>query len=169
MDLPRVDKKLREAGFFLSKMSEQEKLAFGDKETFDFYLSAFLGAARTVDYRLRKEQPSLYPSWRPAWDMGLTPTQVVLVKFLIDDRNEEVHGIGSCRSEKTEKIPVGNMYHDASGTIFAWGPPGATNAVIHKPAYSFTIDGVERKAMEVCAEYLGLLSTMLVKFKSDHL
>ena len=169
MDLPRVDKKLREAGFYLSTMSEQEKLAFGDKETFDFYLSAFLGATRTVDYRLRKEQPSLYPSWRTAWDMRLTTAQVALVKFLIDDRNEEVHGIGSCRSEKTEKIPVGNMYHDASGTVSAWGPPGATNAVIFKPAYGFTIDGVEMKATEACAEYLGLLNAMLVKFKTDHL
>jgi hypothetical protein len=40
-----VDKKLREARFFLDQMREQERRAFGDKEPFDFYLSAFLNAA----------------------------------------------------------------------------------------------------------------------------
>ena len=168
MELPRVDKKLREARFFLSKMSEQESLAFGDREPFDFFLSGFLGATRTVDYRLRKEQPPLYPQWRARWDTGLTTAQAALMKFLIDDRNEEVHGVGSCRSEKTVKVPVGNRYHDASGTVYAWGPPGATNALLHKPAYGFIIDGVERKVTEACDEYLGLLRDMVFQFKSDH-
>jgi hypothetical protein len=36
---------VREADFFVGKMGEQERRAFGDKEPFDFYLSAFLSAA----------------------------------------------------------------------------------------------------------------------------
>ena len=63
-----VEKKLREAGFFLDKMSEQEHGAFGRKEQFEFYLSAFLSAGRTVDYRLRHEQGATYGKWRTAWD-----------------------------------------------------------------------------------------------------
>jgi hypothetical protein len=42
-----LEKKPREARFFLSKMREQEALV-GDKEPFDFYLSAFLNAAKTI-------------------------------------------------------------------------------------------------------------------------
>jgi hypothetical protein len=38
----------------------------GDKEPFDYYLSAFLNAARTVDYRLRDQQGATYVSWRKA-------------------------------------------------------------------------------------------------------
>ena len=68
MNIDNVEKKLHEAAFFLDKMRDQERKAFGDKEPFDFYLSAFLNAGRVVDYRLRHEQGSIYPSWRTAWD-----------------------------------------------------------------------------------------------------
>jgi hypothetical protein len=54
-----VEKKLREARSFLDKMIDQESTAFGDKEQFDFNLSAFLNAARTVDYRLRHEHKAV--------------------------------------------------------------------------------------------------------------
>jgi hypothetical protein len=36
-------------------MREQEERFVGDKEPFDYYLSAFLSAGRSVDYRLRHE------------------------------------------------------------------------------------------------------------------
>ena len=48
MNLDRIEKKLREADFFLNKMREQERSAFGDREPFDFYLSAFLSAGMTI-------------------------------------------------------------------------------------------------------------------------
>jgi hypothetical protein len=76
MDLARVQKKIAEARFFLGKMTEQERRVGGDdREPFDFYLSAFLSAARTVDYRLRHEQAGIYPAWRTAWDARLTPQE----------------------------------------------------------------------------------------------
>jgi hypothetical protein len=56
----------------LDKMIEQEAMAFNDKEPFEFYLSAFLNAGRTVDYRLRHEEAT-YPTWREGWDETLTP------------------------------------------------------------------------------------------------
>ncbi len=82
-----IDKKLREARFFLDRMIEQEAKAFGDKEPFDYYLSAFLSACRTVDYRLRHQQSATYPSWRKKWDNALTPNGSGVIKFMIDDRN----------------------------------------------------------------------------------
>src|SRR5712671_6534625 len=51
VDLSRVRKKLEEAGFFLGKMSEQEQRLTGHRVPFDYYLSAFLSAGRTVDDR----------------------------------------------------------------------------------------------------------------------
>ena len=38
------EKKLQEAQSFLDKMRDQERKAFGDKEAFDHYLSAFPSA-----------------------------------------------------------------------------------------------------------------------------
>jgi hypothetical protein len=168
MNIEKVEKKLREAQFFLSKMSEQEHLAFGDREPFDFYLSAFLNATRTVDYRLRHELPSIYPAWRDAWDAGLAPTEKSLIKFMIDDRIVEVHQSVSRRDMKAKDINVGNFYSDKSGTLFVSGPPDMPGAIIQRPAYSFTIAGIERKATEVCDEYLALLVRMVEKFKTDH-
>ena len=168
MDLPTVDKKLREAIFFLKKMVEHEKLLFADKEIFDFYLSAFLSATRTVDYRLRHEQAALYPIWRKAWDKTLTPAMEHLMKFLVDDRNVEVHARGSVRMEKVEKIPIGNNYFDGSGKVTCVTPIGYPPAMVHKPAYFFTIDGTEQKARDACAAYLSLLRGMVEKFKADN-
>jgi hypothetical protein len=49
-------KKIEEALFLLDKLIEQEPRIIGDKQPFDYYLSAFLSAARTVDWRLQREQ-----------------------------------------------------------------------------------------------------------------
>jgi hypothetical protein len=99
MNIEGVEKKLREGRFFLNKMIEHERRAFGEKEPFDFYLSAFLSAARTVDYRLRHEQAAIYPAWRTAWDSRNQADQG-LIKFMVDDRNVEVHASGSSRVVK---------------------------------------------------------------------
>lgn len=64
------------------------------------------------------------------------------------------------------KSAVGSII-DKSGMHYSSGPPEAT-AFIEKPTYSFTIDGVDRKATDVCAEYLGLLDRMVEEFKRDH-
>jgi hypothetical protein len=167
-----VEKKLREAGFFLDKMREQERRAFGDKEPFDFYLSAFLNACRTIDYRMRHEQAA-YPAWRTAWDKKISTENSALIKFMIDDRNIEVHESGSSRTSKSEGIEVFGSHRDESGTLEVFGIPtplggSGLRATIYKPSYTFTIDGNERKATEVCSEYLALLEQMIAAFKTDN-
>ena len=168
MNIERVEKKLGEVRFFLRKMIEQERMAFDDKEPFDFYLSAFLNAARTVDFRLRHEQEARYSSWRMAWDAKLTDN--CLIKFMVDNRNVEVHERGSSRAVKTEDRELGPGTHSfASGTMDIVGPPGVWPlAVIQVPTYNFMIEGTERKATEACGEYLALLERMVTTFKADH-
>jgi hypothetical protein len=60
------------------------------------------------------------------------------------------------------------MYSDASGTAYVSAPPGTPPTMIYKPAYHFTIDGVDRKATVACAEYVALLEGMVAKFKADN-
>jgi hypothetical protein len=176
MDFEMVEKKLREARSFLDKMIDRESTAFCDKEQFDFSLSAFLSAARTVDYRLRHEHKATYEPWRKKWDATLTSRDASLIKFMVDDRNLEVHESGSGRGVKDEQIAVRGSYSDKSSTITVGAPPlplggpqqNPPAAFIIKPAYNFTIDGVERKATEACGEYLVLLERMLEKFRADY-
>jgi hypothetical protein len=178
MKIENVQKKLRETEFFLAKMREQEDRAFGDKEPFDFYLSAFLSAARSVDYRLRHEQKAVYETWREQWN-DAHRKEDALVKFFVDDRGIEVHESGSGRNVKQESIPVRGHYSDASGTVEAFSTPlplavadgvspGERDVVIKKPAYFFTIEGTERKATEACADYLAVLTQIVEQFKADH-
>jgi hypothetical protein len=161
LDLVRVHKKLLETQFFLYKMIKQERRIFiganpyDPFEQFDHYLSAFLSAARTVDYRLRHEQKAIYPDWRKAWDASLTLEENALIKFMVDDRNVEVHRSGSSRNEAREGI----------GTVTIGGMPPA---VADKITFNFTIEGAERKVTEGCAAYLALLQRMVAQFEADH-
>jgi hypothetical protein len=122
VNIDSIDKKLREALFFLKYMRDQEQLAFGDREPFDFFLSAFLSAVRTVDYRLRHEHSSNYPGWRAAWNAGHTSDDAV-IKFMNDDRRLEVHESGSTRSVSVEEMRVAGSYSDKSGTLIINAPP----------------------------------------------
>jgi hypothetical protein len=175
MDIARVHKTIEEAQLFLGKMNEQERQIAGDKQPFDYYLSAFLNAARTVDYRLRHEQGATYPRWRDAWNTRLTLEQRGLMKFIADDRREEVHDSGSSRTVGQEGVKFGIGEHrlpDGS-TLIVGGIPkvlsGIDPAVVaYKPTYSFTINGTERKVTEACTEHLGLLRQMVTEFEAAH-
>jgi hypothetical protein len=83
LNIEAVEKKLREADFFLKKMIKHDRMASRAKEPFDFYLSAFLNAGRSVDWRLQHEQETIYPSWRIRWDATLTEEQQRLIKYMI--------------------------------------------------------------------------------------
>ena len=65
-----------------------------------------------------------------------------------------------------DRVPERNRWIAATSEVI--GPPGMRPAYYLKPAYNFTIDGVERKATDACAEYLTLLERMLAEFKADH-
>jgi hypothetical protein len=171
MNLSQVHKKLAETDFFLGKMREQEERFVGDKDPFDYYLSAFLSAGRSVDYRLRHEQGALYRPWRATWDAGLSPAENALIKALVDDRTIEAHESGSGRSVGKEGVEFGIGEHrlpGGGGMVTISGPPGMAPAVLYRPTYSFNIDGVERKATEACATYLALLRRMVAEFAAAH-
>jgi hypothetical protein len=55
----------------------------------------------------------------PSRDATLTQEQQGLIKFMVDERNIEVHESGSSRTPKTEeiKVGVGGTYSDKSGTL----------------------------------------------------
>jgi hypothetical protein len=174
-NIESVEKKLREAQSSLHKMREQEQRAFGDKEPFDDYLSAFLNAARTVDYRLRHEYPTTYPAWREGWN-AKNPDDDRQIRFISSKRRDEVHAAGSGRKLKTKevKVGVGGSYTDKGGsTLQVFGTPTPltegvnTGATIFMPAYVFEMeDGTERPVTDVCAQGLAALTRMVDEFRA---
>ncbi len=51
-EIPQTLKKVRETGFFLALMKNAAKLMDFEREDFEFYLSAFLSAGRSVTFCL---------------------------------------------------------------------------------------------------------------------
>ena len=165
-DMLQIDKKLREARFFLGMMAERAERASGEHEQFDFCLSAFLSAARSVHYRLCHEQGQAYKAFRADWDKELSADDQRLIKFLVDDRNDEVHESGSSRTEHESRIPVvGGIYSDGSGTLTVRAPPGTPPAQIIKTVYCFTIDDQQLPALEACRQYIDLLKRLVSDYK----
>src|SRR4051794_21589979 len=99
MNTGGAEKKWREAEYFLGKLSERSQQAFGEQEELDYLLSAFLGATRSVDYRLRHQNKGDFKAFYAAWEAGLSAQDRALIKFMVDDRNLEVHEGGSGRAE----------------------------------------------------------------------
>lgn len=168
----KVSKKIREARFFLDRMIEREALAFGDHEQFDFLLSAFLSASRSIDYRMRCEEGDAYRVFRDQWDAHLSAGERELIKFLVDDRNREVHRSGSTRAQHHVEIPLHGTYRDRSGTAQVWGPPMALTgeqvaAAIMKPAYFFEVEGRRVQVVERCEAYLRLLERMVFEYANS--
>lgn len=167
--------KLQEARGFLDEMRRQEQKAFGDKSRFDHFLSAFLSAGRTVDYRLRHEHKATYPTWREQWNAH-HPSEDQLVKFMHEKRRIEIHEGGSgriVRSEQT-KIGIGSSYSDESGTLEVMGSPSPVTghdvgATISKSRYFFDVGGTERSVTDVCTEYLMALERMVADFDADYI
>ena len=91
-----------------------------------------------------------------------------LIKFMVDDRNIEVHQSGSSREIKEGGVTLGIGEHRLPGGIHTVSGPPGTTATIRSNEYNFTINGVERKATEVCADYLALLQRMVTQFEADH-
>src|SRR5579859_3617696 len=85
MDLGNVEKKIREAEFFLERMRDVESRVAPAGEQFDFYLSAFLGAARSVDAKLTTEHGDAYGPWRRKWNWTNGPADD-LIRFFSEDQ-----------------------------------------------------------------------------------
>jgi hypothetical protein len=164
MDLHRIEKKLREAEFFLSHLQRREQNPVGNDEGLDFLLSAFLSATRVVDYRLRHEQRTPYENWRKGWDERMDYHERSLVKLIDDDRAFEVHESGSKRTEKHTPMAVRMKDGEIEGFVaLATSRPGA---IAKADFYCIDGDGKEERATNVCAKYIDLTREMLEAYRS---
>jgi hypothetical protein len=161
--MDRIRNKLREATFFLGNLAERSRLAFGDREEFDFYISAFLSAARSLDYRFRHEEGPTYSTFRAAWDTAFSTDGQALVKFMVDDRNLEIHEGGSSRVQAEERVAIGSSYRDASGTVTVAAPIGVPTELV-KHTFSFLMNGKPVPVVESCASYLEILKQLVADY-----
>ena len=168
--IPQTQKKLREARFFLRAMSLAGRSTQLDNEAFEFYLSAFLSAARSVTWVLQSEQKESYDSWFPAWAEALREEERALFKFMNDQRVAEVHQQGTETYGDIEMVPLtrfdwGPQGHPAYGAQW-FGPPGIPPPEMGVRVYYFKASGDKENALESCRRYLEVLDKLVREFEA---
>lgn len=169
MEIPHTEKKLREAHFFFDHLLKVKDGFPADTEGAEYFLSAFLSAARSVTFVLEAEQKTLYNSWFPTWLSGRSTEDQELLSFMNDQRVREVHVRGAKTTTRVEWVPVTEVptergRHPAYG--FHWsGPPGVPPPEVGRQVLHFEIDeAVGEEITERCQRYLNLLDELVAEF-----
>jgi hypothetical protein len=169
MAIEGIESALRAAGSYLSQMRDQEGRAFGDKSNFDKYLTAFVGAGRSVVFQLERKYASTYRDWREAWNAE-HKDEDRLLKAMHDRRDANVHEgshLGHSNIPEQIKVGSGSFYSDKSGTLHNFSSPGPLldadlSVTIHKPRYFFGDEPV----LQACEQYLTVLEQMVAEFEA---
>lgn len=175
----RAEIKLQEAQFFLKHLQAEARKATGyDWRHFGFYLSAFLNAARSVRWVLKKEAKDAYSAWSPRWDKKLSSDDHDFLRFMNEQRISEVKKLGAVTVKKRKLIPAelvpGVMVFRSTGEVTEAEakkhrkrglPPSKTGAWIGKPEYFFKIGDELAEVTVVCKRYVTLLERLLREFK----
>lgn len=168
--IPNTQRKLREAQFFLSHLSKAGRSPELDSEVFDYYLSAFLSAGRSVTLFLQCEQKASYDSWFPNWFKALSEDERKLLRFSNDQRVAAVHTHGAETQSAIEMVPLIRFETEYRPNNISWmvsgwfDSPGAPPTEMEIMVYHFEMDGKKEKAVDVCSRYLVLLEKLVRGF-----
>lgn len=161
---PKLEKKLREAEFFLSHMMQPARSTLLDREDFEFHLSAFLSAARSVTSSFENKK---YRAWWHQWKAGRKVADLQLLNQMTRQRDIEVHEKGADVVHQFEDVPLTKIetpsaLHAAYAPSFGepWGVPQVSLKV-----YYFTLAGASVNVIETCQRYVGLLQLAVAEFR----
>jgi hypothetical protein len=168
-EVPKIQKKLREARFFLSHMMNSARSTQSDREHFEFYFSAFLSAARSVtDFFEKKKQAKHVKAWWSQWRQAKSRSgdDRTLLNRMTQQRDNEVHEEGAEVAHQLEDVPLSKIetptgLHAAYIPSFGepWGEPQISLKV-----YYFTLGGKTVNAVETCQRYVRLLERAVEEF-----
>ena len=161
-------KKMREAHFYLLKL-EQEQAAIWrpEPEASDFYLSAFLSAARSVGDTIVAEEGEPYLEWYRVRRPNLTPEEDQLLRFTATQRVQTVHVRGADVLQNIKQVPLHELQRELEakgGRIDVWGPPGTPQPQVPKYTLEFAAHpGIQ--ATRICRQYLQLMERLLAEYE----
>jgi hypothetical protein len=157
-EVPKIQKKLREAKFFLGHMSQSARSTRLDHEHLEFYLSAFLSAARSVTDFFERKQKAWWSQWK-ANRASKSPEDLRLLNQMTKQRDNEVHEKGADVSHQVEDVPLSKIetplgLHAAYAPSFGepWG-----EVKVGRKVYYFMLGGKAVPVIETCQRYVGLL------------
>jgi hypothetical protein len=161
-----AQKKLREARFFLIHLElENRRTVRNEPEAFDYFISAFVSAARSVTFALQAEEKAKYDQWFSGRLKSLPEEDQQLFKLMVSQRNAEQKQGGGDRRIEWEYLPVTELSTEALGGRVYWsGPPGAPPPRVGRPVRYLDHAGQESEALSACKRYYALLSELVDSF-----
>jgi hypothetical protein len=163
-------KKLRETMHFLRELRHDETQTTLDSENFDFNLSAFFSAGRSVTFVLQKENKVGYDAWFPLWLSNRSQADRDLFDFMKRQRNVVVKEEGTSDHERVIELVDQRLTEDyqtrrqhPSQMYMSLGFEGAKVGVAR---HYFTIDEKKLSVLEVCSAYAALLTELVEAFYS---
>src|SRR5262245_21150240 len=165
-----IQKKLREAQFFLRQLEAIAGRSVGNPEEFEFLLSAFLSASRSITEPLNKSRK--YKPWYDAWH-NQSPRDRELLELLREKRNAAVHHKKRAVVEVTQKfVPIIQLREQSRGHPayygFHWSsPPGVPPPEIGVNVHYFKL-GDTQKASEKCRAIVTVLNALVADFAAAY-
>jgi hypothetical protein len=154
-----AEKKLREAEFFAGKIDAARTTREPEcTEAIDFYLSAFLSAARSVYHVLKSQAPTVFPRWCDEW----------LARLSEDGRNTfNAIRTGRDRSLKEGTQPTRENYLASVSPypaelqfFFEDGLPVTPREFLGR----ISPNNFEQDLVARCRECIALLTAMIIAF-----
>ena len=154
-----AEKKLREAQFFAGKIDAARTAHDPEcNESIDFYLSAFLSAARSIWHVLKAEAPTVFPQWCNEW----------LARQSQEERNTfDAIRTGRNHSLKEGTQPTRENYHASISPypaelqfFFEDGLPVTPREFLGR----ISPNDPEHDLVARCRECIALLANMITEF-----
>jgi len=165
-------KKLREAAFFLCKLAEVDRalLNHDEPEDADFYLSAFLTAARAVQFALHKERAKDWEAWIGGWVSTRTPDQLKSYDYLVDQRNKVEKQGGPEITITVSTVSVQEFMREVGNrgaSFFMTQMPGLPPPTFSKQTTTL-IAHPEQRLSVTCQPLYDVMKDLVEDFERDH-
>jgi hypothetical protein len=161
-----TQKKLREARFFLNHLETENRRAVrSEPEAFDYLMSAFVSAARSVTFTLQAEEKVNYDRWFPKWLACRSKEDQALLTLMVSQRNAEQKQGGGDRRIEWEYVSVtGLSSEELGGRVFWSAPPGEPPPQVGRQIRFLEHGGQETEALAACKRYYAFLAELVTQF-----
>lgn len=136
--------------------------------TTQYYVSAFLSAARSVQYWLRFEpNDRRLRKWQEAWETRLPKEDQDFLNIMREQRDAEIHRVGSDIRADIHFVAISTLalFQDDRLNPHEFAPPGTPPAEIAIMKHCIDLPGMPNQELSpTFGRYIGLLDRMLKEF-----
>ena len=158
--------------FFYQHLVNTRQQTRDDPEAFRFYFSAFIQAARSVTWTLKKEETEKWKKWEPTWRANRSEEERKLLKIAADLRNVEVKEGGANLPMELEEVVIDAFVE--TSRVEASNPMGGTivrgqvrKQKVNRLVHYFEDEDGKQEITAFCQRYLEVQEKSVRDFCAD--